>query len=877
MSHPPSPAALDLDRLAQTIDSLPDAVELYDSARQLVLCNDVARTQFADVGALLRPGVTLAVVEAARGRHIRESVPGAARTVGTVRLARREEETMDGRWFEVLERDQADGSRTVIRRDVSTERHAERALQTQSLTMRAILDNLSQGLSLYGADLRLIAVNRRWIEILDIPPYLTEPGTHFTDILRYRIGRGDFPGEDPDTVMENRLTQAHETMSARWQKQLANGRTIDATVTRLPDGRLLFTISDVSTLVRNEERLAQQSRLLQATLNAIDQGISVLDRDARLIVWNERFAELFDLPAGLMRHGTQLAEFIRFNHARGEYPGLDLDTALILRQAEIMQPDRRKFTTAAPQGRTVEISRFPMADGGIVSTYLDITEREHVAQALRDREARLAAILGTVTDAIFTVEASGRIESANAAAARLFGYPETVLTGLYVGRLLGIDPAVSPWGGLPRGTTKPQRLEREGLRASGEKFPVEWSLAPIQIAAKAYILVTARDLSNRRQAEEQLRQAQKMEAIGQLTGGVAHDFNNLLTVIVGNLQWLDEKLDGQANLQRLSQAAIRAAMRGADLTQRLLAFSRRQALTPQLSDPNKLVQGVAEIAGRTLGQGISVELRLSEPIWPVQIDRNQLENALINLAVNARDAMPDGGVILLETRNIEVGPAEVGESGVPDGEWVQISVRDCGTGMPPEILARAFEPFFTTKETGKGSGLGLSMVYGFVTQSGGMVKLDSRPGAGTTVRLLLPRAQDGLTADAEAPPVRGAEGHGEVILVVEDHAEVRRLAVTILRNLNYDVLEAGDAAAALKILSQGQDIDLLFTDLILPGGINGAELAAAARLRQPDLKVLFTTGYAGTTLDGMTGGGEILLKPYRRDALAQRLRRILSE
>lgn len=391
-------------------------------------------------------------------------------------------------------------------------------------------------------------------------------------------------------------------------------------------------------------------------------------------------------------------------------------------------------------------------------------------------------------------------------------------------------------------------------------------------------------IEEREKVEEALRQAQKMEAIGQLTGGVAHDFNNLLQVILGNLERLTPRLRGtgsDAELRRLTDAASRAATRAATLTQRLLAFSRRQPLMPTTLDVNRLVLGMSELVSRTLGEAIRTETQLSSDLWRVSADENQLESALLNLAVNARDAMPAGGRLIIATRNVTLDEAyAASQDGVQPGDYVQIAVTDTGTGMTKDVLDRAFDPFFTTKGIGQGTGLGLSQVYGFVRQSGGHVQIVSAAGNGTTVKLYLPRQP--AMGTAELPSVPGPVPRGastETILVVEDEPDVRVFARDTLRGLGYGVREAGDGKAALDIIEHEPRVQLLLTDIGLPGGLDGRELADAVRRRRPDLKVLFTTGYArdaGVREPQAGAGIELLRKPFNAADLARKVRATLD-
>jgi signal transduction histidine kinase/DNA-binding response OmpR family regulator len=396
----------------------------------------------------------------------------------------------------------------------------------------------------------------------------------------------------------------------------------------------------------------------------------------------------------------------------------------------------------------------------------------------------------------------------------------------------------------------------------------------------------ASEIKERMTAEEALRQAQKMEAIGRLTGGVAHDFNNLLQVILGNLDALRRQLANgtvqKEDIRRFSDAAVRGAERAATLTQRLLAFSRRQPLQPQPLEVNKLVNGMSDLLRRTLGESITTETVLAGGLWRISADANQLESALLNLAVNARDAMRSGGKLTIETANTHLDEAyAAAHDEVKPGQYAMIAVTDTGIGMTKEVLARAFDPFFTTKDVGQGTGLGLSQVYGFVKQSGGHVKIYSEPGEGTTVRLYLPRLPGSADDVSDAAPAqRVPAGHrSEVILVVEDDEDVRVNTVEMLRELGYGVLEAADGRAALRVLESNASIRLLFTDVGLPGGLNGRQLADAALQRHPGLKLLFTTGYARNAIvhhGRLDPGLDLIVKPFTYTALAAKIRSVLE-
>ncbi|KTT12134.1 histidine kinase [Pseudomonas oryzihabitans] len=383
-----------------------------------------------------------------------------------------------------------------------------------------------------------------------------------------------------------------------------------------------------------------------------------------------------------------------------------------------------------------------------------------------------------------------------------------------------------------------------------------------------------------RQAEEQLRQSQKMEAVGQLTGGIAHDFNNLLTGVIGSLDMLSLRLDqGRfTDLQRYASAAKGAAERAAALTQRLLAFSRRQALDPTATHANDLVRGMEELICRSVGAPIRIHTELAEDLHLTQCDPHQLENALLNLCINARDAMPDGGVLRIVTANRRLNEAQAAALELPVGDYVTLAVLDTGSGMPPEVLARAFDPFFTTKPVGMGTGLGLSMIYGFAKQSEGLAHIASTPGAGTTVTLYLPRlaAVDPLPV-APRPAALTRYPAGLTVLVVDDEPLVRTLVDDALREHRIQTLEATDATTALRVLESATPLDLLIADVGLPGGQSGCQLAALAKERRPDLKILLITGYAETQLTDTAADVAVLAKPFTLERLLAQIDLLLGK
>jgi PAS domain S-box-containing protein len=524
----------------------------------------------------------------------------------------------------------------------------------------------------------------------------------------------------------------------------------------------------------------------------------------------------------------------------------------------------------------------------ITGTIQDVTEQKQAEQAIKEGEARLRAIMDTVVDGIVAIDENGMIESANVSAGRIFGYRTEEMVGAHSDTLIPPPDASAERARagcyVCDGVTSDLGRLREvtGVRRDGADFPLELAVGELSTGGRRLYVVAVRDITERKRIEAALQQAQKMEAVGQLTSGIAHDFKNHLAVIIINLELLEQRLADRTDLQSLAQCALDAADRSAALAQRLLAFSRRRALKPRVTNLNQLISGgMADLLRRTLGETIRVEVKHAARLWPCLADPAQLESALLNLAINARDAMPEGGMLTIETANVRLGdePGILAE-GVAPGDYVMLTVNDTGQGMPAEVAARACEPFFTTKKGGKGSGLGLSMTYGFVRQSGGHMELHSRIGRGTTVKIYLPRAQEGEVASPggfELPAVQ--REHAESVLVVEDDAEVRDRVVAMLSELGYRARQAEDGPSALAILDEEPGISVLFTDSVLPGGMSGPALASEARRRRPNLKVLFTTGYE--TADATSHGQleetvEVLEKPYRKAELARQLQAVFD-
>jgi len=514
-----------------------------------------------------------------------------------------------------------------------------------------------------------------------------------------------------------------------------------------------------------------------------------------------------------------------------------------------------------------------------------VAGQKRAEEEQRRSEARFRSAFENVSVGNIIFRDTGVIEACNSAALTIFGYARDDVGGQNIKDLVPEARWSDPAGASGNQPTKdgangmePGR-ELSGVRGDGVEFPAHLVVSEMPTEEGRLFVGSVTDLSEIKELEQRLFRSQRLEAVGQLTGGVAHDFNNVMTTILGNAESLVESLHDNEPDRRLAAAILRAVDRGSSLTQRLLAFSRKQVLFPVPADVGELIDGLVDMLRRSLGETITLTVRHGSTPWQAYIDPIQFESAFVNLVLNARDAMPAGGMLEIETRNetVTADTATLHEDLTP-GDYVVVLVRDSGTGMSEEIVGKAVEPFFTTKEVGKGSGLGLSMVYGFAKQSKGHIAITSAVDKGTTAELFLPHSVEVREQLGEAPAETWlAPGSGRV-LVVEDDAEVRTIASGILRKQGYDVLEAGDHKQALKHLRDGPKIDLVFTDVVLPKGKNGVEIAEQARQLDPEVKVLFTSGYTENAVlgDDLDTDAHLLTKPYRKNELLKKVGRLLA-
>jgi len=627
----------------------------------------------------------------------------------------------------------------------------------------------------------------------------------------------------------------------------------------------------------------------------VDYAVILLDTSGTILSWNigARRIKGYDGPEIVGRH---FSCFYTAKDQAADRPGLALRTAQSAGKFEdfglrvrkdgsqffahvVITPVRDERGTLLGFGKiTQDISRDIELEDQVKSSELR-------AQNLAD------TVLDTIVDGVITINHRGEIQSYNDACIRLFGYERAEIVGKNV-RTLMPEPYRGEHDSYIRnyretGVAKIIGIGREvsGQRKNGSIFPMDLSVGATNAGGDHAFVGVVRDTTERHdleKARELLRQTQKMDALGQLTAGIAHDFNNLLGIIVANLDLLRDDIPSAAST-KLADEILDAALRGAELTQRLLAFGRKQALQPSVVSMNDLLEAFVALANRVLGERIKIVVRPAADLWPARVDKSQFEDMLLNLTLNARDAMPAGGKLIYETANVTLDEAYAeANAEVMPGGYVMVAVTDTGTGMPPEVVERAFEPFFTTKGQGKGNGLGLSMAYGFVKQSQGHIKIYSENGSGTSIKVYLPRSHTEATAERIANdviPFKPALLTSQFVLVVEDNPSALKATAAMLVSLGYQVLTAADADEALAALKAESNIGLLMSDVMLPGKLNGPDLAVKAAEIHPHIKILFNSGYAEQSIVErglLQKGAQLISKPFRRQQLAEKLSEIFN-
>ena len=791
---------------------------------------------------------------------------------------------------------------------------AEQRLRESEARARGVLEGMAEGFVLLGRDFRVLDINGEGMrleergrdEIIGKTHWEAWPGTETSELGR----------------LYKRAMADRVPLSLEHRYAWPDGRDVWLEVRAYPtdDGLALF-YRDVT-----ERRRAEEERLrLVAVIEQSPDFIGIADPGGRALYLNGGARRMCGLADNADIHDIEIVDFFP-----PEDHGFVWDVVLPAQAGERGYQGELRFRRF-DGGEPVPVSYDGFAirdDQGAITAFAtvtrDITERVGAEAALRaaaDTAARHAAereaMLGQLAEGVIVTDRQGSITFVNDAAERLHGvkllgvapddytavyYLLTEAGEPYPARELPLARAVLDGDTVEETRWRIRRADGTEVVAIGSARPIvgehgdaigavltvrddtertraEAALRELNETLERRV---AEELAERAKAEEALRQSQKMEAVGQLTGGIAHDFNNMLAVVIGSLDLLGRRIGvGDARAKRYVDAATDGARRAALLTQRLLAFSRQQPLKPEPIDVNKLVTGMSDLIRGSLGGDVHFETVLAGGGWRVHADPNQLENVLLNLAVNGRDAMAEGGRLTIETQNAHLDARyAAAHLGVPAGQYVLVAVTDTGSGMPAAVIAKAFDPFFTTKGVGKGTGLGLSQVYGFVKQSGGHVKIYSEPDQGTTVKVYLPRliGSDQDIAEELAAGDMPLGDMGEVVLVVEDEPAVRQFSVDALGELGYRVIEADGAEAALRLLDAHPEITLMFTDVVMPD-VNGAKLAEEARRRRPDLKVLFTTGYTRNAVvhNGVLDPGvELIGKPFTVEELAAKVRDVLD-
>ena len=656
----------------------------------------------------------------------------------------------------------------------------------------------------------------------------------------------------------------------------------------------------------------QRHEMLQAGLDLLDQGLTVFDANLRLVAWNEPFLKLLDFPKELAQVGTPFERFIRHNAERGEYGPGDHEAQIAERVAAAANFAPHITERQRPNGKVLLLRGEPLANKGFVTLYTDITEQRYIenltehqniqldervrrrtaqlenananltransensriAAALRRSEERLRLINDTIPILIGYVDHNEVYQYANKGYSDWYGHPEGSVTGRGVRDVIGDHVYGQVRENIRKALSGQQVTYEYQMQRQGQNVFARSTLVPETLPEGDTLgfFVFSHETTEQKRMEAALVQAQKMEAIGQLTGGLAHDFNNLLTVVIGNLAALQDHRPDDAEVNEFVEPALQSARRGVQLIRRLLTFSRQQPLEPQAVDIGRLIGGLSKLVRRSLPESIAISTDLASASIHALVDPGQLESALLNFALNARDAMPDGGRLHIAAHPVELS-AEAGTFDVAPGRYAMIEVGDNGTGMDAATLARVYEPFFTTKRFGLGSGLGLSMAYGFVKQSGGGLSIQSQPGQGTTVLMVLPLTTAEPEQDQPSEDAALAHG-GELVLLVEDEPNVRRVVCQQLIDLGYPVIEAENGAQALEMIEQIPDIAIVVSDVIMPGAINGRQLAEQTLLHHPRMRIVLMSGYADEVDEEGASALPILTKPFVRQDMARALQR----
>jgi PAS domain S-box-containing protein len=899
--------------LQAILQAMPDGVQLVDKSDGLLAVNDQIyeildipnRAAQRDAGSTYLSTLDLArrgeygpgdpeALARQRGAELRDMI-------ASQRALTYERQLMTGRWVECRHRALDDGARLSLYRDITDAKAREAELERQSAVLSTITANMDGGIAVLDKDNRLVAWNPGCADLIGIDPALARHGTTLREMLVSQAKAGEFGPCDPEVEADRRIDAYHGEQAVISERTRSNGRIIELRRNPIPGGGSVTIYIDITERRRAEQQLKElnatlerriaertealaESERFQSTLLANVPGIVYRcrnDRDWTMEFVSEGCRLLLGIaPDDLVGGSTTYSELIHPDDREMVWQAVQRDFAAD-------RPFELEYRVRHADGsyRWVwDRAHAIRANAGKVEAMegfvLDITQRKVAERELARVRDNLSDAVESMTHGIMLFDRDRRLVLHNR---QVFGHylgPSDMLT---IGNKFEENIAAAIEHGkiplAPGQTAAAFIAERlaKFQRASGEITERHMPDGRILHISDHRTLSGGTvsmgvDVTERVRIEQRLREVQRMESIGQLTGGLAHDFNNYLAVVIGNLDLLADCRIDDPEAPKLIEGALAGAQRGAELTRSLLAFSRRQPLNPKSLDVGQRVNDVARLLKRTIGEKITLDVQVAPRLWPVEIDAAQLDSAIVNLANNARDAMPDGGTLTLAVRNVEAAEQ-------PAGDHVLIEMIDTGRGMDEATQARAFEPFFSTKGPGHGTGLGLSMVHGFVHQSGGTIRLQSAKGKGTTVQLFLPRATRPVARPA--PAGAGLPRGTESVLVVEDNADVRAMVVMQIKSLGYRVAEADSGDAALVVLEERPgEFDLLISDMIMPGEIDGLALARMARQRWPKLAILLTTGFSDVIVDEAGDGKAVdfgvLRKPYRKADIARAMRAALA-
>lgn len=788
-------------------------------------------------------------------------------------------------------------------------------LKTQYRVLETIVENISDGVSLVGRDLRLKMANDRLFELLDLPIEMNREGLPICEIYTNKAELGGLSPEDTEKGVGKFIEQEFGSEATVIERELNSGRILKVS-RKVVDEGMVTTISDVTDLKSDQRLLEAENKafgqqiqaqgaaldaqgkladLLHTAIDATETSIILFDENDRFVFANKRYREMNPEGGKIAVEGMLYEDFLLTNIKKSYYSELTepYDDYIANRKAYLAEHGTNMLVVQTKFGSWLQIHEHRLPDGSLLSMATDITELKEAQLYLEQNEERFRDFAEDGADWFWEMDetltfsyVNGKVDEVlGISAAEMIGksrhevhaYSEVTAQGNWNAYLDSL-PDVVPFTSPPVTMVKPDGEIRYILTTGKPIFNANGGF-------KGYRGV-GRDITELTRTEEALRRSQKMEAVGQLSGGIAHDFNNILGIIFGNLELLAEQLEEGSSNKQFVNNALKGASRAAELTRKLLGFSRHHHGSIDHVNINELVNNMNTLISKSLTATISVEMNLQDDVWNVAINVGDFEDALLNLAINARDAMPGGGDLTVETRNQTVQAGDVQDySDVVAGNYVVISVSDTGTGMDKDIRERVFEPFYTTKDVGKGTGLGLSMVFAFVKRSGGFINLNSESGHGSTFNIYLPVSKaENVPSSPDEVEINGPMGRGERILVVDDEKDLVAITTHALQAFGYNVFMATNSSKALELLHKNSDIELLFSDVILAEAMDGFELAQQAKTIHPNLKCLLTSGFTkkrGLQHDAAQfeddNAGTLLRKPYTRKELAIAIRSALDQ